>query len=301
MAARFTVRSPAASSTPGWRWRAFWTVAWQAAQVMPSTGRVMRARTAGSITVVSMSRHCFWALDGAGGVAGVGDRLADVREGGARRVVVDFGRAEVDAADVHAVQPGEGLLDAGDAVPAAHAVDLESQGLHGELLLALQNSIPPSPIPRRAGSALSRPAGSPLLVCGQPGFHLLDLSRQGAGRVERDPLPAGGLGAIAGLGVGQGHGLGVAGGGLGLPDGEGEVAGAGAVAQRAVGAGGQQAGETVGEETVARQDPQPLFEPLASGPVALQADEGLGLAQARPLVGRIDRHGAGVLGQGLLR
>src|SRR5881227_2706182 len=54
--------------------------------------------------------------------------------------------------------------------------------------------------------------------------------------------------AAAELAEGQGHRAGVGGGGLGLPDGLGELQGTGAVADGAVRAGGEEAGQGVAQQ-----------------------------------------------------
>src|SRR4051812_19740985 len=71
---------------------------------------------------------------GAGLVARVLDGLGDLRGGDECGVVADGGAADGDLLDRDALERLEGLVDAADAVAAAHAVDADGDAFHGVLL-----------------------------------------------------------------------------------------------------------------------------------------------------------------------
>src|SRR5215213_7926168 len=76
-------------------------------------------------------------------------------------------------------------------------------------------------------------------------------------------LPAGGFVAAAELGPGKSDGFGVRGDRLRVPDGEAELQGSGAVADGEIGAGGEETGQAVGEETALGQSFQVFLQEIA--------------------------------------
>jgi hypothetical protein len=110
-------------------------------------------------------------------------------------------------------------------------------------------------------------------------------------------LPVRRLGAAAELGQGQGHRRGVADRRLCLVYRLGQFQGACAVAERGIGAAGEEARESVGEEAALGQGPPALLQVVARRLEAAEADERLPLAEPGDVVRRGERHRAAVFGE----